>query len=284
MSKLISIAFLTKNGGDEFRAVLEAVRHQSCPESFRSEIVLLDSGSTDDTLHIAAQAGAAIHEIPPEEFSFGESRDKLLSFCRGEIVVLLSQDACPIGTDWLQTLTEPIRSGTADIVQGSEYLPDKPFFWERIGRFYATSEWRPFFEEFGEIGLSTVNIAMRRNVWEKTGFGPIPMCSDKLFQKRVAQGQWAVAWCRHAVVRHGHDYRTQSLVKRCANEGMALRMLGFHIRTRQTLFDLFNRRNLRALLRGLVRGEVRTPAEMLFPILRPLSIWYGNRFLTDYWR
>ncbi len=287
MPRLISIAILTKNGGDAFREVLEALRRQTVPESWATEVVLLDSGSTDDTLAAAREAGAVIHEIPPEDFSFGESRDVLFSHCRGEIIATLSQDACPVGTGWLEAITEPIRAGRADVVQGWETLSDKPFFWERIGRFYATSEWRPFFERYGWSdvpGLSTVNLAVRRSVWEETGFGPIPMCSDKLFQKRVFEAEKRVELRRDAVVRHGHEYRTRSLFKRCANEGMALRRLGFRVSARRTVRDALNRRNYGALIRGVARGEVRSPAEALFPVLRPLGVWYGNRFLSDYWR
>jgi len=37
----------------------------------------------------------------------------------------------------------------------------------------------------------------------------------------------------------------------------------------------------RTLLGGLVRGRVRTAAELLFPWLRPLALWWGNRWAGD---
>jgi len=284
MNGLISIGILTKNGGDEFRTVLDVLARQNIPESYRTELVMLDSGSNDGTLEAGAEAGAQVFEIPPGDFSFGESRDVLFSHCRGEVVVSISQDACPVGDDWLRSITEPILAGRADVVQGGEILSDKPFFWERIGRFYATSEWAPFFEQYGTPGLSTVNLAVRRSAWEATGFGPIPMCSDKLFQKRVSTTGQRVTVCKEAMVRHGHTYHLPALFKRCANEGMALRMLGFSVSILRMLGDLVNVRNHRALIRGILRGEVRSPAEILFTVIRPIGIWYGNHFVNKYWR
>jgi hypothetical protein len=163
-------------------------------------------------------------------------------------------------------------------------MSDKPFYWERIGRFYSTSEWRPFFKCYGRFGLSTVNLALSRPAWEATGFGPIPICSDKLLQKRAALKGLRVEICQEAVVRHGHDYTARTLFKRCANEGMAIRLLGFNIRVRQMGRDMLNNRNFRLLIGGLRRREVVSAAEFLFPILRPFGIWWGNRFLVNYWR
>src|SRR5690606_30764757 len=125
--------------------------------------------------------GARIHRIPPEDFSFGESRDLLFSHCRGEIIATISQDACPVDDHWLDHLTESIRNGEADVVQGWEQMDEKSFYWDRIGSFYVTSEWNAFLEQYGAPGLSTVNLAVACSAWERTRFGPISMCSDKLF-------------------------------------------------------------------------------------------------------
>lgn len=283
MVDLISVALLTRNGGEVFASVLDALMSQEISVPY--EIVLLDSNSSDGTAERARGAGARVYQIRPEDFSFGSSRDELFGYCDGDIIATLSQDACPLTSKWLDTLTAPIREGSADIAQGVERLSDKPFFWERVGKFYSTSEWVPFLEKYGRPGLSTVNLAITRNAWEETGFGPIPMCSDKLLQKRAAQAQMRTTLCREAVVQHGHEYSTPALVKRCANEGMALRRLGFNVDFRTvTLADLSSLDNYRILLKGLAEGEINQLSEIFFPILRPLAVWYGNHFLGDLWR
>ena len=37
----------------------------------------------------------------------------------------------------------------------------------------------------------------------------------------------------------------------------------------------------RTLAGGILKGRVRSPAELLFPWVRPLALWYGNRFAGD---
>jgi rhamnosyltransferase len=279
---VISVGILTKNGGEDFRDVLDRVSMQEIDVPV--EIVILDSGSTDRTLETAREHGARITEIPPNEFAFGDSRDQLFSLCEGEVIVTISQDAAPIGTRWLDHLTRPIRKGHADIVQGFENPRTKPFYWDMIGRFYFTRDWEPYFEEYGRSWLSTANFACSREAWEAAGFGPIPMCSDKLFQKRAAKAGLRTVYVRDAVVDHGHSYDTNSLFKRCANEGMALKLLGFEYKTLRAVRDLFRPEILKSCAGGIVRAQIRSAAELLFPVIRPIAIWYGNHFLKEYWR
>ncbi len=281
-SPVISVAILTKNGGEEFVEVLERIAAQDIDVPV--EIVLVDSGSKDGTLDAARAHGARIHEIPPEEFAFGDTRDLLFSLCRGRVIATISQDAHPVGSRWLESLTRPIRDGRADIVQGFENLATKPFYWDRIGRFNFSSEWNPFYETFGRDWLSTANFAASRDAWERAGFGPISMCSDKLFQKRASIEGLRTIYARDAVVEHGHEYHIVSLFKRLANEGMALRLLGFEHKLGAAVRDLIRVRILRSWAGGVVRGQIRSAAEFLFPIVRPLAVWYGNHFVKEYWR
>lgn len=278
----ISVAILTKNGGEEFVEVLDRIGAQEIDAPV--EIVIVDSGSKDGTLEVARSRGVRIHEIPPEEFAFGDTRDLLFSLCRGQVIATISQDALPLGTDWLENLTRPIRDGRADLVQGLENLVTKPFYWDRIGRFNFSSEWNPFYEKYGRDWLSTANFAASRSAWEQAGFGPISMCSDKLFQKRASTQGLRTVYARDAVVEHGHEYHTVSLFKRLANEGMALRLLGFEHPLHAAVRDLIRARIMRSWAGGIVRGQIRTVAELLFPFIRPVAVWYGNHFVKEYWR
>lgn len=290
---MISVGILTYNGGTVFQRVLRALQAQEMEEEW--EVVLLDSGSEDGTPERAEQmCDARVHRIAPEDFSFGTSRDHLFSLCDGEFIVTISQDAVPAHAQWLKAITRPLVDGRADIVQGFETIKEKPFYWDRIGKMYFSSEWRPFREKYGVpyerngrealMGLSTVCIAMSKDAWQQTRFGPIEMSSDKLFQKRAVEAGLDVELCFEAQVHHGHDYDVRSLVKRCANEGMSLRELGYEVAFPRALRDALRLEMYRKLAGGLVRGEIRSWAEVVFPICRPLAAWYGNRFLDALWR
>src|SRR3954449_1557175 len=88
---VISVLIPVKNGGDDLARCLERINAQRLDEDV--EIVVVDSGSTDGSVQAALQAGARVHEIPPEEFDHGSTRNLAASLAQGETFVFTSQDA-----------------------------------------------------------------------------------------------------------------------------------------------------------------------------------------------
>jgi len=70
------------------------------------EVVLVDSMSTDATRSIAA-SDSRVRVVPISNFSHGRARNLGASEARGEIVVLLTQDALPADGKWLAGLLHP---------------------------------------------------------------------------------------------------------------------------------------------------------------------------------
>jgi glycosyltransferase involved in cell wall biosynthesis len=79
----VSVVIITKNEEENIRACLKSV-------SFAGQIVLLDSGSTDKTLEIAAEFGC---EIYSEEWrGFGPQKQSALEKCRLPWILVLDAD------------------------------------------------------------------------------------------------------------------------------------------------------------------------------------------------
>lgn len=91
----LSVAIITKNEEANIRACLQSI-------SFAGQIVLVDSGSNDATLLIAAEFGC---EIDSEEWQgFGRQKQLAIERCRYPWILVLDAD-------------ERIPSGTADIIK-----------------------------------------------------------------------------------------------------------------------------------------------------------------------
>ena len=78
----VSIIILTKNGEEHLDALLQSVGEQET--SCRTEIIVIDSGSRDNTLSIVDRYPVRLHCIPPEEFGHGKTRNLGAGLARGD--------------------------------------------------------------------------------------------------------------------------------------------------------------------------------------------------------
>ena len=68
----------------------------------QSEIIVIDSGSTDRSLEIVRRYPVRLIEIPASEFNHGSTRNLGVRAAKGEYVVMTVQDALPGSDDWLE--------------------------------------------------------------------------------------------------------------------------------------------------------------------------------------
>lgn len=270
----------TLNGGADLKRCLAAVFSQRTTRKF--DVLCVDSGS--DTADVVAmqRAGARVEPIDRHKFNHGLTRDLGASLTNGRIIVFLNQDAVPANDRWLDRLVRPFDAGDPDIaaVQGGiaevEDL-DQRFFWDSCGeRFYFTSESHDWIERHGGIGFSTVNCAIRRDVWEAHPFGYAPIMEDKKWQREVSAAGYSIVMRQDALVHHTHNYTTRQLLRRCSSEGTGWRALGEPYTVRDLLRDIRHRRTRRELIRGIRERRIRTVGELLFPWLRPLALFWGS--------
>src|SRR5678816_1091667 len=81
--------------------LFEGIRQQTLKDV---EIILVDSGSTDQTVLIAESFGAQIVRIPSAEFTFGRSLNFGFRAATREFVVIASAHVYPVYPDWLECL------------------------------------------------------------------------------------------------------------------------------------------------------------------------------------
>src|SRR6185295_4644573 len=69
------------------------------------EILVIDSGSRDDSVAIARAAGAEVVSIDPARFGHGPTRNLGAERATGDVIAFLTQDATPVA-GWLDALRE----------------------------------------------------------------------------------------------------------------------------------------------------------------------------------
>ena len=215
----VSIVIPTKNAGEEFALTLEVIRSQT---NIDSEIIVVDSGSTDSTVELARRFGANVFQVAPESFDHGRTRNFGLSRASGEFCVLLSQDAVPVGESWLSTLLEPfsddqVAGVSAGMVPREDADPmgrwETESYRELIGDFvqkYRVQPWDCFSSLTREERLrvtcfNNVCSALRRGIWKELPFRPGSFAEDMDWAVRALAAGHGIAYNPRARVVHSHN-------------------------------------------------------------------------------
>lgn len=123
---LISVVIPVKNGEKTIEACLNGIREQTIYH--KTEIILIDSGSTDDTLQIIKKHDDInLYLIKSEEFNHGETRNFGVSKAKGNFVVLTVQDAVATHNNWLEQLIRHFDDEKVAAVCGQQVVPENKF-------------------------------------------------------------------------------------------------------------------------------------------------------------
>lgn len=225
---ITSILIPTRNAGQRFSETLDAIQRQRSIYPF--ELLVVDSGSRDNTVELAAAAGAVVHSIPVEEFGHGRTRNLLARYARGDWLVYLTQDAVPADDQWLNRLlaglAEPgvaacfgrqLPRPGASLLQAHHlawWYPDQPLRWSLKG---------PSDARINRLFYSHVNSACKRKVWEAEPFDEtLVMSEDQEWSRRVLLAGWEITYEPGAAVIHSHDHGLVKAFRRHFDSGASL--------------------------------------------------------------
>jgi GT2 family glycosyltransferase len=102
LDAFVSVVIPAYNAGSEFYWLIRKLRQQKGLRGI--EIIVVDSGSTDDTVTIAETLGCKVICIPKAQFSHSFSRNRGAEEATGDLLLFMVQDAHPIGDYWLYGL------------------------------------------------------------------------------------------------------------------------------------------------------------------------------------
>jgi glycosyltransferase involved in cell wall biosynthesis len=235
---VVTVAIPTLNAGLAFRDTLAAVRAQRVDGDI--ELLICDSGSSDETVTMAVSHDAEVARIPPESFSHGGTRNLLMSKARGDHVAFLTQDSVPADEHWLARLLAAFA--LADDV-GLAFGPYRPrpqasvsvarelATWfqsfspggPRIDRLDPARRDGPARQFLGHLGFFTdSNGCVARRAWERVPFRQIAYAEDHLLAQDMLRAGFAKVFVPDAAVVHSHEYTTWQWLQRSFDEARAV--------------------------------------------------------------
>ena len=191
-----SVIIRTKNSSRTLGRVLGLLRAQTVP----TEIIVVDSGSSDDTLAIASAHVDRVVEIPAEDFSFGRALNMGAATARAPIHMALSSHSFPPDERWIErSLSKYDRS---DVAATSGALTPPGSQETLCTTFYQTL---PIALKYPLWGLSNTGSSWRADVWASFPFDEqLPTCEDKEWGFRVLADGWTIAIDPALVVSDTH--------------------------------------------------------------------------------
>jgi len=219
--KACSLVIRAFNEQQHIGRLLEGVRRQTVQDV---EIILVDSGSTDATMAIAAQFGARVVHISPAEFTFGRSLNLGLAAATCDLVAIASAHVYPVYPDWLERLLQPFADPAIALTFGKQRGDENSKFSEQqiFTRWFpegsSAAQSQPF--------CNNANAAIRLSVWKAHPFDEtLTGLEDLAWAKEVQSAGSQVWYVAEAEVVHVHNETPRSVLNRYRREAMAFKRI-----------------------------------------------------------
>ncbi len=216
----VSILIPTCDGAEDLRRLLPALALQRVDGPL--ECLAIDSSSDDGSVGLLREAGFDVTVIPRSEFGHGRTRNALASRARGEFLIFLSQDALPLGADFVARMVAPFEDPTiagvtarvlpneGDDALTARTVTESPEASPRseTRRWTSPSDYGQMSgpERVALLRFNNVASCIRASVLAEVPFPEVPFGEDFAWAARAMASGHAIHHAGDASVRHAHRY------------------------------------------------------------------------------
>lgn len=220
---LASVVIRTYNEEKYLDQLLRAVKSQKCA-LVDLEVVIVDSGSTDDTLNIAKKNKCRVIHIKKSDFTFGRSLNLGCEFAKGDFLVFVSGHCLPVDESWLDELCKPLIDNLVVYSYGRQQGKDTTKFSESC----HFDKWFPAYSKLPQDGFfcNNANAALTKDAWKAFRFDEnLSGLEDMWLAKQLVENNQKIGYVASASVYHIHDETWRQVRIRYEREAYALQKI-----------------------------------------------------------
>lgn len=217
LPRRVSAVIRAYNEAKHIGRLLEGFEQQTVKPD---EIVLVDSGSMDETVAIARAAGCQIVHIDKSEFSFGRALNRGCAAATGNILIFASAHVYPLYNTHTEHLISAFDRDGVAIAYGRQVGDERTKFSESrvmLKWFPNQNIWdqsHPF--------SNNANAAVLKSVWQESPYDEtLTGLEDLDFATKVLAKGHKIAYVADAPIVHVHEETWNIIRNRYRREAMA---------------------------------------------------------------
>jgi len=217
---ICSIIIRSFNEEKHIGKLLKGIQKQTIFESI--EIILVDSGSTDDTVHIARDHGVKIVNIRPEDFSFGKAINIGCESANGQYLLFASAHVYPLYTDWVEKMIAPFKNNKIALVYGRQVGNE-------VSKYSEHQLFKKWFPEKSNYDqnipfCNNANAVVRKALWEEQPYDEqLTGLEDLDWATKIQSKGYVIAYEAFAPIVHVHEETPSRIKNRYRREAIALK-------------------------------------------------------------
>jgi rhamnosyltransferase len=221
---VLSVVIRTYNEEKHIAKLIHGIKEQDIYDPLKVEIIIVDSGSQDETREIAKSLGAKVLVIDKSSFSFGRSLNVGCNNALGNILVFASAHVFPTHSDWLARLLNPFDDEKVGLVYGRQIGDVDSRFSEKM----IFKSWFPSESNMNQITpfCNNANCAIRKKEWLDQPFDEdLTGLEDIDWAKKAMAKGLKVVYVSEAIIVHVHNESSKKILNRYRREAIALKRI-----------------------------------------------------------
>jgi glycosyltransferase involved in cell wall biosynthesis len=213
----VSAVIRAYNEAKHIGRLLEGLEQQTVKPD---EVILVDSGSTDETVAIAEAAGCNVVHIPKSEFSFGRALNRGCAAASGEVLFFASAHVYPVYNTHVEHITGAFDRERVAIAYGRQIGDERTKFSESrvmLKWFPSQNIW-----DQGHPFSNNANAAVLKSVWQESPYDEtLTGLEDLDFAKKALARGYKISYIADAPVVHVHEESWSVIRNRYRREAIA---------------------------------------------------------------